>query len=88
METMTLTINLPKDVGAALENKAKLSGRDATEFVEDLVMKEVNSPSLDEILAPFRRQVEESGITDEELDELFTKARKEVFKAKKERQKA
>lgn len=87
METMTLTINLPKDVGAALENKAKMSGRDSAEFVEDLVTKEVHSPSLDEILAPFRRQVEESGITDEELDDLFTEARKEVFKAKKERQK-
>ena len=84
---MTLTISLPKDVGAALESKAKMSGRDSAEFVEDLVMKEVNRPSLDEILAPFRRQVEESGITDEELDELFTEARKEVFKAKKERQK-
>ena len=84
---MTLTISLPKDVGIALESKAKMSGRDSAEFVEDLVMKEVNRPSLDEILAPFRRQVEESGITDEELDELFTEARKEVFKAKKERQK-
>ncbi len=87
METMTLTISLPKEVGAALENKAKLSGRDSAEFVEDLVTKELGSPSLDEILAPFRRQVEESGITDEELDNLFTEARKEVFKAKKERQK-
>ena len=87
METTTLTINLSKDVSVALENKAKLRGRDATEFVEDLVTKEVNCPSLDEILAPFRREVEESGITDEELDELFIEARKEVFKAKKERQK-
>ena len=88
METMTLTINLPKDVGTALENKAKMSGRDSAEFVEDLVTKEVHSPSLDEILAPFRQQVETSGITDEELDDLFTEARKEVFKAKKERNKA
>ena len=87
METTTLTINLSKDISVALENKAKLSGRDATEFVEDLVTKEVNSPTLDEILAPFRLEVEESGITDEELDELFIEARKEVFKAKKERQK-
>jgi hypothetical protein len=87
METMTLTINLPKDVGAALEYKAKLTGRDTAEFIEDLVTKEAHSPSLDEILAPFRQQVEESGITDEELDDLFTEARKEVFKAKKERQK-
>ena len=85
---MTLTISLPKEVGTALEDKAKLSGRDSVEFVEDLVTKELSNPSLDEILAPFRRQVEESGMTDEELDDLFTEARKEVFKAKKERQKA
>lgn len=85
---MTLTISLPKEVGTALEHKAKLNGRETAEFVEDLVTKEVHSPSLDEILAPFRRQVEESGITDEELDDLFTEARKEVFRAKKERQKA
>ena len=84
---MTLTIKLPKEIGAALADKAKLSGRDSTEFVEDLVTKELSNPSLDEILVPFRRQVEESGITDDELDDLFTAARKEVFKAKKERQK-
>ena len=84
---MTLTIKLPKEIGAALADKAKLSGRDSIEFVEDLVTKELSTPSLDEILAPFRRQVEESGITDDELDDLFTAARKEVFKAKKERQK-
>ena len=84
---MTLTINLPKDVGTALEKRAQTSGRDSAEYVEDLVTKEVNTPSLDEILAPFRREVEESGMTDDELDTLFTEARKEVFKAKKERQK-
>jgi hypothetical protein len=88
METMTLTINLPKEVGVALENKAQKSGRNAVEFVEDLVIKEIEAPSLDEILAPFRREVEASGITDGELDELFTQARREVFKAKKERLKA
>ena len=88
METMTLTISLPKEVGAALADRAKLRGQEATEFVADLVTHEVRSPSLDEILAPFRRQVEASGITDEELDNLFTEARKEVFQAKKERQKA
>lgn len=82
METMTLTINLPKDVGAALENKAKMSGRDAAEFIEDLVTKEVNSPSLDEILAPFRRQVEESGITDQEFDEFVEEIREEIYQEK------
>ena len=85
METLTLTISLPKDVGVGLENKARLRGQDAAGFVVDLVTKEVSTPTIDEILAPFRREVEESGITDDELDELFNEARKEVFKAKKER---
>lgn len=32
--------------------------------------------SFDEILAPFRRSVEDSRISNEELDRLFTSARK------------
>ncbi len=88
MEKMTFTINLPKDIVMTLENKAKDSGIHSTEYVENLITKEMTSPSLDEILEPFRIQVEESGISDENLDLLFTNARKKVFKAKKEIQKS
>lgn len=38
--------------------------------------------TLDEILAPFRAEVEAAGYTEDELDELFTEARKEVFQSK------
>jgi hypothetical protein len=41
--------------------------------------------SFDEILTPFRRNVEESGMGDEELDDLFTDARKKASRARKER---
>ena len=40
--------------------------------------------SLDEILAPFRAEVEAKGYSEDDLDELFTEARKEVFRAKQE----
>ena len=40
--------------------------------------------SLDEILAPFRAEVEAKGYSEDELDELFTEARKEVFQAKQQ----
>jgi hypothetical protein len=40
--------------------------------------------SFDEILAPFRRNIEESGMSDEELDALFTTARKEAARQRKE----
>jgi hypothetical protein len=38
--------------------------------------------SFDEILAPFRRNFEESGLGDESLDALFTEARREASRAR------
>lgn len=40
--------------------------------------------SLDELLAPFRRQVEMSGLTESELDRLFEEAREEAFRRRRE----
>ena len=71
MDTMTLTINLPRDVGTALEKKAKLSRRDTAEYVEYLVTKEVNRPTFDEILAPIREEFKKSGMTEMELENLI-----------------
>jgi hypothetical protein len=42
-------------------------------------------PSVDELLAPFRQQVEESSITDDELDRLGEELRKEVRQEKQAR---
>jgi chaperonin GroEL (HSP60 family) len=41
--------------------------------------------TLDDILEPFRQAVEKSGMSDDELDSLFTEARKEASKSKRER---
>lgn len=38
--------------------------------------------SFDEILAPFRQSVEDSGMSDEALDALFTEARKEAARVR------
>ncbi len=40
--------------------------------------------TFDEILAPIRQQVEGSGISDEELDELFMQARRDFYLEQKE----
>lgn len=40
--------------------------------------------TLYEILAPFRAEVEAKGHSENELDELFTQARKEVFQAEQQ----
>ena len=52
-------------------------------LIEDGVFsKDITS---DEALAPFRRQVEESGISDEELDDLFMQARRDYYREQMER---
>ncbi len=41
--------------------------------------------SLDKILAPFRVEIEAKGYSEDELDALFTEARKEASQAKQQR---
>jgi hypothetical protein len=91
---MTITIDLPPEVEASLKTQAAKDGLPLEDYVTSLVeegTKRRNRIDLlaerpfDEILAPFRRNVEESGVSDEELDVLFTTARKEVSRQRKER---
>ena len=84
---MTVILELEPEVESLLEKRAKADGCDVQDYVKNLIKKEVKrKQTFDEILAPFRQAVETSGISDDELDSLFTEARKEVFKAKQERQ--
>jgi len=81
---MTLTIELTPEIEERLKNKAKASGfEEVSEYAKKVLEDDTNKMrTFDEILAPFRQSVEESGVSDDELDELFTKARKEVFAEK------
>ena len=74
-------------VESALEKRARAEGCDVKDYLEKLGEKEVNRErTFDEILAPFRAAVERSGISDEDLDTLVRKARKEVSKERRARQ--
>jgi hypothetical protein len=80
---MTLEITgLRSETLKALEEKARKFGKTMEEYARGLIEEDVSSDemTLDEALAPFRRQVEESGITDEELDELFMQARRDYYR--------
>jgi len=84
---MTVTLELEPEVESALENRARAEGCDVKDYLEKLVEKEINRErTFDEILAPFRAAVERSGISDEDLDTLVRKARKEVSKERRARQ--
>ena len=84
---MTVTLELEPEVETLLERRARAEGCDVKGYVEKLLEKEVNrGRTFDEILAPFRDAVERSGISDEELDTLFTASRREVSRERRERQ--
>jgi len=91
---MTITISLSSEIEESVKSQATKEGKPLEDYVESLVEEGsrrrdridlLAEKSFDEILAPFRRNVEESGLSDEALDALFTEARKEASRARKER---
>lgn len=91
---MTITIELPQDIETSIKNHAAKDGLPLEDYVRSLVESAqkqreridlLAEKPFDEILAPFRRNVEDSGMSDNELDALFSNARKEAARARKER---
>lgn len=62
---MTLTINLPKEIGAALENKAKTSGTGVAEYVETMIAAQIKRPTFRELFSDVRENIT---ISDEDLE--------------------
>ncbi len=95
---MTFTITLPPEAEAKLRECADRAGQSIEDFVGHLIVREVlgvngrrtlqpdeanAKPSFDEIFAPLRREVENSGISDQEQDRLLKQARDEVWQERK-----
>jgi hypothetical protein len=93
---MSITIHLPPQTEEILRRRAAATGVAPDVLAGQLLEQALNgSPvaparrpgaALDEILAPLRREVEESGLTDEELQGFFTEVRDEVRAEKRARQ--
>ena len=80
---MTLTIQVPKNIGVVLEEKARNQGKDVAAYVENLIEKDIDHrKTLDEILAPVRKNFAESGMTEDELDELIESERQAMWEEK------
>jgi hypothetical protein len=92
---MTITISLRPEAEERLRKRAEEAGLApdalARQLLEQALTGEHVAPpgrprsELDEILAPFRKQVADSGMTDEELKDLFTQARDELRREKRSR---
>ncbi|HXG66734.1 MAG TPA: hypothetical protein VNO70_16655 [Blastocatellia bacterium] len=79
---MGMTITLPEDLADEVRRAASRQGQDAERYAISALRKAVNKPSLDEILAPFRKEFAESGMTEDEFDNLIEEARQEIWEEK------
>lgn len=86
MGVQTTQIEIQQETAQLLMEKAAARNLSLDEYLREMV--ELDKPpqmkTLDEILAPFRAEVESKRYSEDELDELFTEARKEVFLAKQQ----
>jgi hypothetical protein len=73
---MLLQIEISAETEAALRERAAARGEDVTACAARLLHEALSAPTADELLAPFRRQVAASGVSDEELDEPCEELRK------------
>ena len=79
--------NVPEDKMQALVERAGQSGTTPEEYALHLIVQGLSTSgrekTFDEILAPFRREVKDSGLTDGELTNLFTRARRDYAREQK-----
>jgi hypothetical protein len=83
---MAIMIRLSPDKERRLAERAAQTGQDVEGFIHRLIDREIQDPtSLDEVLAPVRRQFEQSGMTDAELAALVEEVREEVWRENQNR---
>jgi len=68
---IALKLRLSLQAQAKLAEQAASSGRDISDIASDLIEKAITRPSIAEIMAPVRKQVAESGMSEQELDDFL-----------------
>ena len=77
---MSITIDLTPDQERKLSERAARTGQDLAAYVHRLIERDIKD--VDDALAPFRRQVADSCISDSELASFFESVRDEVWREK------
>lgn len=66
-----VTLRLSDRARTKLAEQAALRGQDIAVVASELIEQAVARPAVEEVLAPFRQQVADSGLSDEQLDSFF-----------------
>lgn len=75
---MTTTVTLDKKHYRAVTQKARKLGTTPEDYVQSLI--DADELSMDELLAPVRKAFAESGVTEDELDQVVADARKAIWR--------
>jgi hypothetical protein len=82
---MSMTISIPTELEQKIAERAASRGLPLEEYVREVLRRDAEAPSLDEILAPVREQFAASGMTEEELDALVEKERQAIWDEKQKK---
>ena len=77
---MTITIHLRPEQERRLAERAARAGQDIDVYVRHLIDRDIDAESLDTILAPVRRDFEESGMTDDDLAAVVEEVREDIWR--------
>jgi pyruvate carboxylase len=80
-----MKLRLSRQASEKLVRRATESGQDVAAVASDLIERAVTQPTVDEVLAPFRKQVADSGMSDEELTAFFEDVREKAFQERHRR---
>jgi len=84
--TQTIEVPLPEELLRLVDERAQSAGLPRDAYIRAVLLSVVGAkPTIDEILAPFRDHVVDSGVSDEELDRLFSDARDESYRERSTR---
>lgn len=79
---MTLSISITPEAEARLRQRAAATGEPLDVYAAKVLEQAATAPTLEELLAPARRQIADSGMSDREFDELVNELRDEVWREK------
>jgi hypothetical protein len=89
MDVMVLTISIPPEAEAKLQQRAAEAGEELQSYVARLVAQFAGPPTpLDDISGPIYQRFLESGMTDDELADVLERAKHEMRAERRGRRQA
>jgi hypothetical protein len=84
--TRIIELPIPEELLRLVDEKAQTAGLRREAYIRSVLSRDVSvEPAVGEILALFRDQVSGGGVSDEELDNVFSQARDEAYRERNQR---